>query len=154
VAKGWRNLPETTVFMISTQDQGISTINYKKYFLYRCDQMRAMVSSLNTLLDHTQRRTTFVRTLLDECSVRRRDFYTTTHNNRNRQLSIPPAGFESAIPSGERPQSYALQRAAIEIGYKKYILKDKDINKDTCRKCRGKLETLKNVMLHVVTMSR
>jgi hypothetical protein len=67
---------------------------------------------------------------------------------------MPPAGYDSAIPAGERPQSYALQRAAIEIGYKKYILKDKDITNDTCRKCREKLETLQNVMLHVVTMSR
>jgi hypothetical protein len=33
VAKGWRTLPETTVFMVATQDQVISTINYKKYFL-------------------------------------------------------------------------------------------------------------------------
>jgi len=58
---------------------------------------------------------------------------------------MSPAGFESAIPAAERPQTYALQRAAIGIGYKKYILKDKDITKDTCRKCREKLETLQNV---------
>jgi hypothetical protein len=52
---------------------------------------------------------------------------------------MPPAGFESAIPAGEMPQTYALDRAAIGIGYKKYILKD------TCRKCREKLEKLHNV---------
>jgi hypothetical protein len=58
---------------------------------------------------------------------------------------MPSAGFEFAIPAGERPQTYALDRAAIWIGYKKYILKDNDITKDTCRKCREKLETLQNV---------
>jgi hypothetical protein len=41
-------------------------------------------------LDHTQRRTTVGRTPLDEWSVRRRDLYLTTHNNHNRQTSMPP----------------------------------------------------------------
>ena len=42
------------------------------------------------LLDHTQRRTTVGRTPLNEWSVRRRDLYLTTHNNHNRQTSMPP----------------------------------------------------------------
>jgi hypothetical protein len=29
---------------------------------------------------------------------------------------MPPAGFELAIPTGERPQTHALDRAAIGIG--------------------------------------
>jgi len=29
---------------------------------------------------------------------------------------MPPVGFEAAIPAGERPQNYALDRAAIGIG--------------------------------------
>jgi hypothetical protein len=29
---------------------------------------------------------------------------------------MPPAGFEPAIPAGERPQTYALDRAATGIG--------------------------------------
>jgi hypothetical protein len=29
---------------------------------------------------------------------------------------MPPEGLESAIPAGERPQTYALDRAATEIG--------------------------------------
>ena len=41
-------------------------------------------------LDHTQRRTTVGRTPLNERSVRRRDLYLTTHNNHNRQTSMPP----------------------------------------------------------------
>jgi hypothetical protein len=58
---------------------------------------------------------------------------------------MPPAEFEPAIPAGERPQTYALDRATTVIGYEKYILKDPDITKDTCRKYREKLETLQNI---------
>jgi len=117
----------------------------KSIFLLRCNRTRAVASSFIRLLDHTQRRITFARTPLDECSARRRDLYQTTHKTHNRQISTLPAGFESSIPAGERPQTYALHCAAIGIGYKKSILKDKDITKDTCRKCREKLETLQNV---------
>ena len=31
---------------------------------------------------------------------------------------MPPAEFEPAIPTGERPQTYALDRAATELGNK------------------------------------
>ena len=54
-------------------------------------------------LDHTQRRSTVGRTPLDEWSARRRDLYLTTHDTRNRQISMPPAGFEPTISAGERP---------------------------------------------------
>ena len=72
-------------------------------------------------LDHTQRRTTVGRTSLDEWSARRRDLYLTTHNSHNRKTSIPPVGFEPTIISyrisaGERPQTYALERAATGTG--------------------------------------
>ena len=63
-------------------------------------------------LDHTQRRTTVGRTPLDELSARRRYLYLTTHNTHNRQTSMPSVGFEPTISSGERPQTYALDRAA------------------------------------------
>ena len=46
-------------------------------------------------LDHTQRRNTVGRTPLDEWSARRRDLYLTTHNTHNRQISMPPPGFET-----------------------------------------------------------
>jgi hypothetical protein len=54
-------------------------------------------------LDHTQRRTTVGRTPLDERSASRRDFYLTTHDTHNRQISMPPVGFEPTISVGERP---------------------------------------------------
>ena len=71
---------------------------------------------LEVFLDHTQRRTTVGRTPLDEWSARRRDLYLTTQNNHNRQTSMPPVGFEPTISAGERPQSYALDRAAAGTG--------------------------------------
>ena len=55
----------------------------------------ARASSFMRFLDHTQRRTTFGRTPLDEWSARRRDLYLTTHNNHNRQISMPPGGIRT-----------------------------------------------------------
>jgi hypothetical protein len=54
-------------------------------------------------LDHTQRRATVGRTLLDEWSARRRDLYLTTHDTHNRQISMHSVGFEPTISAGERP---------------------------------------------------
>ena len=48
-------------------------------------------------LDHTQRRSTVGKTPLDEWSARRRDLYLTTHDTPNRQISMPPVGFEPKI---------------------------------------------------------
>jgi hypothetical protein len=67
-------------------------------------------------LDHTQRRTTVGGTPLDEWPARRRDPYLTTHNTHNRQTSMPPVGFETTISASERPQTYALERAATGTG--------------------------------------
>jgi len=61
------------------------------------------VSSFTKFLDHTQRRATVGRTLLDEWSARRRDLYLTTHNTHNRQTSMPPVGFQPTISAFERP---------------------------------------------------
>ena len=65
--------------------------------------------------DHTQGHNTVGRTSLDEGSARRRDLYLTTHNTHNRQTSMPPAGFEPAIPASDRPQTLALDRSATGI---------------------------------------
>jgi hypothetical protein len=57
-------------------------------------------------LDHTQRRSTVGRTPLDERSARRRDLYMTTHDTHNRQISMPPVGFEPRISVGERHMTF------------------------------------------------
>ena len=60
------------------------------WFLCRCVPALTVASSSSFLrfLDHTQQRTTFGTTLLDECLARRRDLYLTTHNTHNRQTSM------------------------------------------------------------------
>ena len=68
-----------------------------------------MEHPLLMFLDHT-RRTTVGRTPLDEWSARRRDLYLTTHDTHNRQISMPPVGFEPKILAGERPQAAHLLR--------------------------------------------
>ena len=79
-------------------------------------QSRAVASSFLRFFEITQRRTTVGRTPLDEWSARRRLLYLTTHNNYNRQTSMPPAGFEPTTSAGERPQTQALDRAAAVTG--------------------------------------
>jgi hypothetical protein len=56
-------------------------------------------------LDHTKRRSTVGRTPLDDRSARRRDLCLTTHDTHNRQISMPPVGFEPTVSVGERPQA-------------------------------------------------
>jgi len=54
----------------------------------------------------TPRHTTLGRTPLGEGSARRRELYLTKHNTHNRQTSMPPAGFEPAIPESDRQLGY------------------------------------------------
>ena len=60
-------------------------------------------------------RATIGRIPLGEWSARRRDLYLTKHNTHNRQTSMPRVGFEPTISAGERPKTYALDRAATGI---------------------------------------
>jgi hypothetical protein len=69
-------------------------------------------SSLSMTYTHTHTHTQIGRNPLDEGSARRRDLYLTTHN---RQTSMPPTGFELAIPASERPQTHSLDRAASHV---------------------------------------
>jgi hypothetical protein len=78
------------------------------------------------------RHTTVGRTPLDEGPARRRDLYLTTHNTHNRQTTMPPVGFEPAIPVSERPQTHALDRAATAIGNcLQYVCNFNDIDTST-----------------------
>jgi hypothetical protein len=83
-------------------------------------QWRALASSFLRFLDHTQS-ATVGRNPLDEWSMRRREFYLTTHNTHNRQTSIPPVVFEPTVSASERPKTYALDRAATGTGKFIYI---------------------------------
>jgi len=65
---------------------------------------------------HSVRHTTLGRSPLDEWSAWRRDFNLTRHNIQKIHTSMPPAGFEPALPASERPQTHALVRAATDTG--------------------------------------
>jgi hypothetical protein len=41
----------------------------------------------------------------------------TPNSQHSKQTSMPPVGFETAIPASERPQTHALDRAATGIGF-------------------------------------
>jgi len=58
---------------------------------------------------------TLGRTPLERGPVRRRDLYLTTHNSQ--ETSMPPEGFEPAVPASERAHSHALHCAATGIGH-------------------------------------
>ena len=89
------------------------------HYFFSCGLTRAMASSFLRFLDHTQWRITVGRIPLDEWSARRRDLLK-TYNTHNRQISMPPVEFEPTISAGERPQTYASDRAATGTGA--YIL--------------------------------
>ena len=50
------------------------------------------------------------------CSFLHSPITSSTHNTHNRQISMPPVEFEPTISAGERPQTYALDRAATGTG--------------------------------------
>ena len=80
--------------------------SYTFLFLFWPDSPHwARASSFTRFLYHTQRRTTFSRTPLDECSARRRDLHLKTHNIHNRQTSMSPFRFEPTISAEEWPQT-------------------------------------------------
>ena len=92
-------------------------IIYIYIYIYWLDSPQwARVSSFTKFLNHIQRRSTVGRTFPDQWSARRRDLYLTTHNTHNRQISMPPVGFESTVSAGERPQTYASDRTATGTG--------------------------------------
>jgi hypothetical protein len=70
-------------------------LNFKSInsFLLCCGPTRARASSFVKILDHTQRRTTDDRTLLDECSARRWDLYLTTHTTLTTDIHPSPPGW-------------------------------------------------------------
>jgi len=62
------------------------------------------------------RHTTFGSTPVDEWPPWRRDLYLTTHGTHKKQISLPSAGFEAAVPASEGPETRASDRAATGTG--------------------------------------
>ena len=84
----------------------ISRVFLLFFFLLARQPLRARSSSLSRFHDHSQTHR-LGRIPPDECSTRRRVLFLTTHNNRKRQTSTRPAGFEHTIPASEWPQTPA-----------------------------------------------
>jgi hypothetical protein len=84
---------------------------------------------------------TLGRTPPDEWSARRRDLYLTTDNIHNRKTSMPTEEFEPEIPVSERPQTYALDCAATEIGIRvQYIAKAKNFPQTLIQKLNFQIQ--------------
>ena len=81
------------------------------FFLWRCCPTRAMASSFTRFLDHTQRRITVGRTLLDEWPARHRDLYLTTLTKLTTDKHQCPR--RASNQQSQRPQTL---RAATGIG--------------------------------------
>jgi hypothetical protein len=89
---------------------------YISFFVTLCSNA-GHGSSFLRFLDHIKRHTTVGRTPLDEWSARRRDLCLTTHDSHQKTSMILGGGFEPTLPASERPQIYALDRAAAETGF-------------------------------------
>jgi len=111
--------------------------------LWRCGKTQVTASSFLRFLDNTKRRNTVGGNPLDEWSARRKDLYVTTHNNHKGHISLPPEEFESAVPASERPQTYALDRAAIGTGLR--VTSRSTIQKKACLEDAKRRLDYKNV---------
>jgi len=69
----------------------------------------------------TLRHTTLGRIHVYEWSARRRDLNLTTHNTQKSKTSMPPVGFEPAIPGHVRPQTHTIDWAATGISSDNHI---------------------------------
>ena len=106
------------LYTLITQGLGNQIPSFFVFFFWHNSPQWVTASSFMGFIDHTQRRTTFGRTPLDEWSARRRDLYLITHNTHNRQTSMPPMRFEPTISAGQRLQTYPLDRASTRTGFR------------------------------------
>ena len=101
---------------------GPTHIIYIHIYIYMC----VFSCGTTAILGHRPPQTqTICRTPLDEGSARRGGIYLTTHTTHTRQTSMPPAGFDYGTPESERPQTHAVDGAAIRIGtYSVYLVQN------------------------------
>ena len=96
---------------------------------------------------HTQRRTTVSRTpsgrVISPSQIPLSD------NAHNRQISMPPAGFEPTISASECPQTYTLDGAATATSFNLFYLQELSntlffiLGIHTCRKQKGPNKNIK-----------
>ena len=80
-----RHIHKKTFDQIYNKSNAKNEYIYIYFFILRNSPQWARASSFRSILDHTQRHTTFGRTPLDKWSARRRHLYLTTHNTHNRK---------------------------------------------------------------------
>jgi len=80
------------------------------FFLWRFDPIPGHGLPLRDFA-FTFRHTTLGRTPLNKLAARRRGPYLKTHGIHKRQTNMPLAGFETATPASEQPQTHALDNA-------------------------------------------
>ena len=112
----WYNEPTTETSLQTHHSRDVKVIQFTKLFFPMVQQPRVGRGLLIIEASQLLRSTNLGRTPLDEWSARCRDHYLTTHNTRSRQTSVPPVGFEPAIPASERPQTHTLDLSAAWIG--------------------------------------
>ena len=94
---------------------------YISFLLWRCGPTWVMAFSFLMFLDHTQRRTTFRRTPLDEWSARRRDLYLTTQHSQQTNIHAPGGmrthdlSRRAAADLGLRPRGQERQISSISF---------------------------------------
>jgi hypothetical protein len=80
---------------------------------------------MSRLNDYTQIHTLLVGLLWTSDQPDDKDLCLTAHNSYKRQTSMPPAGFEPAVPADERPKTHSLDRAANGFNFSSMNLPNK-----------------------------
>jgi hypothetical protein len=92
------------------------------FFIWENSPKWARAFSFTRFLGHTQDTPQSVRILWTSDQLVAEASYRTAHNALNRQMSMPPVGFELTILARERPQTHALDRTATGTGVIKFTL--------------------------------
>ena len=91
----------------------LSSLIYTLYTSYcRCSALLVYMITLNDKETHTQ---THSRTLWTRDRPVAKTFTCSNHSIHKTQTTMPPAGFEPAVPTNERPQTHALDRAVTGV---------------------------------------
>jgi hypothetical protein len=74
------------------------------------------------------------------------DIYLTTHSTHKTPKSMPPAGFEPAIPASERPKTHAFDRAVTGFCIIFFVKRKSGLGKPEIETVRVCVSTLHHVI--------
>jgi len=106
--------------------------------VFFCDR-NVILNNNNNNLTHAHARTKPVGLLRTSIQLVAEVATNTTHSKHNRRTCLPTAGFESTIPSVERPQTYVIDRTATDFGFLHNITNHFSLlwDKHISRRCIG-----------------